>query len=137
MLRILQTAQLAQAFAQDPILGAGPGKVFPSVARGYLVMSTSVNDSPMEFPAKYGIVGVALLLAAVVQLIRFGRERAGLFGSSPALRALAAYGIFAFIVSVAHSPIVDKGFSFGLAFLLALSLMETGDQRVADPPFRK
>lgn len=132
LLRILQTAQLAQAFARDPILGTGPGKVFPSVARGYLVMSTSVNDSPMEFPAKYGIVGVLLLLAAVVQVARFGRERARAFGGSPALRALAAYAIFALIASIAHSPIVDKGFAFGLAFLLALSLVENCGEPAGD-----
>lgn len=128
LLRILQTAQLARAFARDPIFGTGPGKVFPSVARGYLVLSTSVNDSPMEFPAKYGLVGVVLLLAAVAQVVRFGRERARAFGCSPALRALAAYAIFALIASIAHSPIVDKGFSFGLAFLLALSLFENREE---------
>jgi hypothetical protein len=136
MLHFAQTTQLFEAFARHPVLGTGPGEVFPSVGRGYLVMSTAVNDSPMEFPAKYGSIGVLLLLAAVLQVIAFGRESARTYGSTPALRALAAYGIFAIIVSLAHSPIVDKGFAFGLAFLLALSLIERGahtDEPLMEP----
>jgi hypothetical protein len=116
---------LAQAawttFTTEPIVGVGPGHVFNW--KGYSRhVGFSTIDTPLGFPAKFGVVGVLVLLWLSFQLgylcMRLLRNH------GPTVPILSLFGFL--IVSAAlfaiALPLEDKGFSFGLLLLLALGL---------------
>jgi hypothetical protein len=121
-----------RTFLSEPVLGAGPGHAFEwSTAKG--VQKASFNiDTALSFPAKFGIAGVVLLLAVVLAFALSARDAGRGAGLSIPQVALFGYAVLAILSLPFSSPLEDKGFSFGLLFLLALGLPEEGETRNDD-----
>lgn len=111
-------------FVSKPVLGAGPGHLFAwTTAKGTDKASFRI-DTALSFPAKFGAAGLLLLLAIVLALAAFHQKVGRSSGLIVPQVALVGYAALAFCSLPFSSPIEDKGFSFGLLFLLALSLPE-------------
>lgn len=128
VIRFAQTQAAAAQIEAHTLLGTGPGHIFEWIhpLTETRIAAAFTLDSPLAFPAKFGIVGVALLLILVFTfgslLVRLSRHptlpRWGLIGfSATQVAAMLLLG----------APLEDKGFSIGLLFLLAMSLDRRGD----------
>ncbi len=127
--RLSQTLSAAPVFLQSPLLGGGPGHIFEfRDLQGKPMATYSIVDTPMAFPAKYGLIGIAFLAAAAGALYVFIRRVVRISGMTPAVLALIGYALFSIGRMLLGSPFDDKGYSMGLMFLLALCLIE------AQPP---
>ena len=82
-------------------------------------------DTSLSVLAKFGIVGTTLILALAIAFVLFLRNAARGSGITVAQTALMGYAAMALLISPFAVPLEDKGFSFGLLFLLALSLPAT------------
>jgi O-antigen ligase len=121
-----------QAFGSHPWFGVGLGHPFYWRDQTGGIQTTAILDTPLSTPAKIGLVGLAALGAALYALYRYIR----FIGShrTPAQKAAAAYvGIWVANLPLAL-PFDDKGFAFGLLFLMALMVAEqaTGLGGVSD-----
>lgn len=120
--RSVQTRLAWQTFISEPILGTGPGHSFEwEDYLGEPVVSFQV-DTSLSILAKFGIVGIAPILALAIALMLFLRKAARGSGITVAQAALMSYAALALMISPFSVPLEDKGFSFGLLFLVALSL---------------
>lgn len=112
-------------FREHPVLGAGPGHPIPWINNGGTLVTKATVDSPLEYLAKFGLLGLWPLVVLAVSLgrvLRRLRRRTG--ERSIAQLALIGYaGIFVAwsVLSVAFD---DKGFASGVLVLLAVALGE-------------
>jgi hypothetical protein len=120
--RASETRVAWQTFVSKPVLGAGPGHMFEWTNFLGKHRASFAIDTAMSFPAKFGVAGVILLLALTLAFVSFLRRAVQGAGITVAQAALVGYIALAFLVLPFASPFEDKGFSFGLLFLLALSL---------------
>ncbi len=122
--RASETLVLFRAFVEDPVFGTGPGKIFawPTFEGGHMSEGFNVTDSPLVYPAKYGLVGVTMLLVVVVIFRRFLHAMRDIAEQDEPLLALVAYSVFSLVYMVVGPFYEDKGFAMGLLFLLSLSL---------------
>lgn len=123
--RLWETIEATKVFMAQPVLGVGPGHEFTIKRANHKVLTTySIVDTPMEFPAKYGLAGIGILFIAGYALYAFIRSAIrGGDDSAPAL-ALVGFGLFSFVRILVSSPFDDKGYSMGLLFLLALCVID-------------
>ena len=126
--RAEETRLAWRAFRSEPLLGTGPGHVYEwTTATGRPKASFNI-DTGLAFPAKFGIVGVvalAALTAAFASLLRRGGRAGGISVPQAALLGLGALTVLNLPLGM---PLEDKGFSFGLILLLALSLPKESAQ---------
>jgi hypothetical protein len=124
-----------ETFEANVLVGVGPGHLFewpypytkPGIRTGYNM------DTPLAFPAKFGVVGLALLAASIVAYIVFLRR---LFARRPlATHQLALAGFAAVVVAAVPlgTTFEEKGFSFGLLFLLAAVVRANGSPNSKEP----
>lgn len=110
-----------ETFKANLVVGVGPGHLFewpypytkPGIRTGYNL------DTPIAFPAKFGLVGLGVLGASIGAFIVFLRR---LVARRPlATHQLALAGFAAVVVAAVPlgTTFEEKGFSFGLLFLLA------------------
>ena len=123
--RLAQTQAAWDAFEDAPLLGVGPGHLFEWVDPSGNELSVTVVDSPVEYLAKFGLLGLWPLLVlawAVGRTLRLLRVRAG----ERTVGQLAIVGLAgAFVCWWALGvPFNDKGFASGFVLLLALALSE-------------
>jgi O-antigen ligase len=117
-----QTRLAWRTFLSQPALGVGPGHTFEWTNVNGLPRSSFHIDTSLSFLSKYGVVGLVLLLALVVAFASFLKNAShGSRLTAPQL-ALVGYAALAILAMPFSTPLEDKGFSFGLLFLLALSL---------------
>ena len=119
--RLAQTDIAWDVFRSHMIFGAGPGYEFvwydPLTG---LPESSQYIDSPMQFSAKFGALGLMFWISFVVAygsvLLRLNRP--------PSVFRAAAFGFAAIQLAWAFvgSPLSDKGTALSLLMLLALSL---------------
>jgi hypothetical protein len=128
--RVEQTREGWSAFLDNPLFGVGPGHLFEGRSPTDARILTFNIDSPAAFPAKFGLVGIGVLLVVVIGY--------GLFLKGLPLRAevasrasLIAYSAVVLAMAALLSPIEDKGLSFGMFFLLALSGTDSGSGELA------
>lgn len=116
-------------FRSSPIFGVGPGYSFSYVPQGSQVPNIGFQlDTPLTFPAKFGIVGLFVAAFVATRFWSFLRRMARLAPDIPYL-ALAGYlGVVAGM-SFLSPPFEDKGFSYGLILALALVLKSARDSR--------
>jgi hypothetical protein len=123
LIRATQNETAYERFAMRPVLGAGPGIRFTF---GHPITHERVDsgftlDSPLVFPAKFGIVGVVallLLIGGYASLFKKLRK-----APNVAATALVGFAVVQLVRTIAiGSAIEDKGFTFGFLLLLALSL---------------
>lgn len=121
----LGQAEVAWSVAtSNPILGRGPGTVFVWSTVDRRQVSSFVLDTPLTFPAKFGFVGLLILVYVVWKYWSFVRSLIRLQGPTIASLALIAYMAIIAGTALGVSPLEDKGLSFGLMLMLALALGE-------------
>lgn len=96
-------------------------------------MSDFILDTPMTFPAKFGVLGLLVLLLRVAGFLAFARRLGR--GGPPTVAYLTLLGFLAAVAALAFlaPPFEDKGLSFELILILALSLAETSRPAAATP----
>jgi O-antigen ligase len=109
-------------FSSSPVFGGGPGTYFNWTVANGEKRSAFIIDSPMAYPAKFGIVGLGALAFLIVSYASFLRSIFRLNHPSPETLALAAYVAIGIAVSFLTNPLEDKGWTLGLVLLLALVL---------------
>jgi hypothetical protein len=120
--REAQARVAADIFSANPIFGAGPGTRFNfTVANGDRT-SAFVLDTPVDFAAKFGIVGLGVLVFVVGCYTSFMRLSFRFDHPRPETLALAAYAVVVVAGCMLGNRLEDKGFSLGLMLLLALVL---------------
>jgi hypothetical protein len=132
--RAEQTTMAWQTFLASPLFGTGPGHVYEyrrvsgeiELYRGYAI------DTALAFPAKFGLIGVALVLLAAWAYVRLAGDLRRFPQAAAARGALIAWGMVSLLTLPLTVPWEDKGYSFGLLFLLALCL--AGADRAAPQP---
>lgn len=123
--RITQSIVAWNTFKANPLYGAGAGTAFEWKPQGLPSRSSSILDTPVTFPAKFGLLGLATVLLVVGKYWSFTRVLARR-RREPTVAQLALVGYLAVVASSAilNNPLEDKGLSFGLILVLALVLGE-------------
>ena len=109
-------------FEGHPALGVGAGFRFTwSISNGRTSISrTAYNvDSPLGFPAKFGILGLFLVGLSVLATARFVCVTLPM-ASPIAWSALAGFGCVVLAFVLFGVPMEDKGVAFGLLGLMAM-----------------
>ena len=118
-----------------PPLGVGPGYVFEWLDYKGDPLSSFSIDTGLAIPAKFGIAGVVMLVALSIAYLAFLRKARAASGPTVAHVAVVALFVLAIMGLAFSAPFEDKGFSFGLLFLLALSLPEEQETaNLSQPP---
>jgi O-antigen ligase len=112
-----------QTFKAHPIVGAGPGHTFTWSCRSSGCLTGTLSrydiDSPLTFPAKFGLLGLVALAFVVYGLVGFLRARRRT-APHDAWLALAWYLVFAVLELPFGWPLEQKDFALGLLLLGAL-----------------
>jgi O-antigen ligase len=123
-----ETRAASKVFKSNVVVGSGPGTAFDWERADGTEVSSFTLDTPLTFPAKFGLVGLAALAFAITRYWSFVRalfrSRRVTIGSL----ALVGYLAVAAFSIPASSPFEEKGFSFGLVLLLALTLSEANER---------
>jgi hypothetical protein len=135
-IRLVETRAARAVFESHLLIGAGPGYLFTwtdpltGIGRSY-----SYIDSPLQYPAKFGIVG--LLLLGTLAFKMAGLLRASMRAPDIYRVALVGFSVSVLVSAIVQrSPIDDKGLSMSLLllFTLSLPLHDTGPDRLATDP---
>jgi hypothetical protein len=117
-----ETRAARTVFYANPIFGAGPGTVFNWTVTNGDKHSGFDLDSPVDFPAKFGIAGLVVVGFLVLGYGSFLRSSFRVNHPRAETLALASYAALAVAGSVLTTPLEDKGLTLGLVLLLALAL---------------
>lgn len=119
--RVAQWAAAWELFLDSPLIGVGPGHSIEWTDISGLPRDDFTADTPLVLPAKFGLVGTIVVALLVAAYVRTG-ELVKLDGWAAIDVAVFGYGVAAVVGLPFGMPLEDKGFSFGLALLLALVL---------------
>jgi O-antigen ligase len=131
--RVEQSRVALDAFKAHPVLGTGPGTQFAWVTQDGRQMSDFFPDTPMTFPAKFGALGLLILLFLVAMYFTFARRLGRGRPPTVAYLTLLGYLLLVAALGLLGPPFEDKGLSFGLLLILALALAEA-DRPVTTTP---
>ncbi len=131
--RVEQSRVAFDAFDAHPVLGTGPGTRFDWVTHDGQRMSDFILDTPLTFPAKFGTLGLLVLLFLVASFFAFARRLGR--GRPVTVAYLTLLGYLAVVAALGFlsPPFEDKGLSFGLILVLALALAEASRRPAAAP----
>ena len=118
--RQAQTRAARDVFYAHPVLGSGPGTYFTWQVMGVGERSDFIIDSPLDFPAKFGLAGLAVIVFLVLEYGSFMKAAFRFDHPRPETLALAAFAALAVLDSSLTNPLEDKGCTLGLVLLLAL-----------------
>jgi O-antigen ligase len=108
-----------EAFANHPTLGTGPGYLYSNPpARAFNL------DAPGIVPAKFGLVGMAIIALFLVSVIVTIRRIQRSYGPSPAITAARGWSVVLIVLVPLGPWIEDKGFALALAILFGLVLAD-------------
>jgi hypothetical protein len=110
----------ARIFDANPILGSGPGTTFHLISADGTRTSVFATDAATDFPAKFGIAGLAVVGFLVLSYGSFLRSALRFNHPRTETLALIAYLAVTLVETLLQNPLEDKGFTFGLILLLAL-----------------
>ncbi len=122
-IRLAESHVANEAFSHSSAFGEGPGHTysFTSPVSGVTKIFSFTLDTPLLYPAKFGVVGVAILLVLIVSFIRVLRKLNRL--PSVATAALIGFAMIGLCRTLVLSPALeDKGFTLGFLLLLTMSL---------------
>jgi O-antigen ligase/polysaccharide polymerase Wzy-like membrane protein len=131
--RVAQADAAWSVFKANPALGAGPGTVFEWEATNHLQHESFILDTPLTYPAKFGLAGLAAFVFLILGFASFLRSAFRFDHPRTETLALAAYAALAAVGCFLTTPIEDKGFSLGLILLLALVFRTTAAPASAEP----
>jgi O-antigen ligase len=133
--RLTQSSLAWQLFIREPIFGTGPGYAVDWVDESGKEHHTFNTDSPLSFASKFGLLGLAALLVVLLLGAKLIQAIHRVSGWTPPLVALLMYLSVGAAYATLAVPMEDKGFSFGLIILVALSLPvpSTSSQFAAKP----
>jgi len=126
--RQAQTRAARDVFYAHPFFGSGPGTYFSWQVTNGEQHSNFIVDSPLDFPAKFGFLGLAVILFLLLEYGSFMKAAFRLNHPRPETLALAAFAALAVLDSSLTNPIEDKGCTLGLVLLLALVFRTSGVQ---------
>jgi hypothetical protein len=126
--RQAQSHAARDVFYAHPVFGSGPGTYFSWHMRGVGQRSDFIIDSPLDFPAKFGLVGLAVILFLVLEYGSFMKAAFRFDHPRPETLALAAFAALALLDAFLTNPLEDKGCTLGLVLLLALVFRTSGVQ---------
>jgi hypothetical protein len=120
----------SEEFAAHPVLGTGPGHLYPAPAK-----LTFNLDAPGIVPAKFGLAGMFFILAFLLSVVVAVRRIRAEHGTVPAYTAARGW-MCVLLALIPFGPwLEDKGFAIALAVLFASVVSETrGPQRVPSEP---
>jgi hypothetical protein len=122
--RSRQTAAAWDAFQNTPIVGVGLGAQFEWLdAFGASKVSSEI-DTPLAFPAKFGLLGVTCLLACALVVVSWIRSLRRVEGKAVSGVALVGYLSIIGVWLLLGSPFEDKGLSLGFLLLLCMTTRE-------------
>jgi O-antigen ligase len=127
--RQAQNRAARDVFSAHPFFGSGPGTYFSWQLTNGDQHSGFIIDSPLDFPAKFGLVGLAVILFLVLEYGSFMKAAFRFDHPRPETLALAAFAAVAVCDSFLMNPLEDKGCALGLVLLLALVFRTSGAQR--------
>jgi hypothetical protein len=120
--RSLETSLLFKVWLQEPWLGVGPGHKYAIQVPGQSPLFDIVLvDSPVLPLARFGLIGVATLLALLAAL-SFSRLRRS--ATKIPAEALFAFISMVFVWAIVSSALDDKGVALGLVPLIGLAARE-------------
>jgi O-Antigen ligase len=134
-LRLAETHNALHAWRTSPVLGVGAGHIFHWTTSG-IHEGSFLIDSPAGFLAKFGLVGVLVLLGFLVAaaLVVRQRLRSGALDSVLPLVGLGAVVLCGFVFGM---PFEDKGFPVAFLLTYALTLPGAPDPTVPDTQLRR
>ena len=118
-------------FLSSPVVGVGPGHPIEWTDVSGLPRDDFFADTPLVFPAKFGLVGIEALGFVVVSYVRLfvGVVKRG--GWTAEALGLCGYGLVTSVGLPLGMPIEDKSFGFALLLLVALALSASHDPLMA------
>jgi hypothetical protein len=134
-LRTAETHDAVSAWRTSPLLGVGAGHIFHWTTSG-IHEGSFLIDSPAGFLAKFGLVGVLVLLGffAAAALVVRERLRSGALNSVLPLIGLGAVVLCGFVFGM---PLEDKGFPVAFLLTYALTLPGAPDTAVSETELRR
>jgi O-antigen ligase len=126
--RVSQNEAAWELFRDSPLVGIGPGRTIPWNNSFGVRQENPTIDSPLSYPAKFGLVGLAstlVFVAAFAATLRRFNRRTG----EATVAQLALIGFAAVVAgwSLLQNPYEDKGFSIALIVLLAVASRAAAD----------
>lgn len=116
--RAAQTAAAFEDWARAPLFGTGPAhEVIWRKADGSSE-ATLVIDSPLLYPMRFGLIGIAALAAVLLGWLKFIRATP----DAVARGTLAGTWGVAIAFAILVSPLDDKGFAMALLLAMAIAL---------------
>lgn len=134
-LRAAQTRIAVNTWHDSPVFGVGAGHIFHWKASGVPEASFLI-DTPAGFLAKFGLLGVLVLLAffAAAALVVRQRLRSGELDSVLPLVGLGAVALCGFVFGM---PLEDKGFPLAFLLTYALTLPGASDGPVTETELQR
>jgi O-antigen ligase len=114
-------------FRAAPLTGAGPGAPINWVDSFGIVRTTPTVDSPLGYLAKFGILGLVVIVVLAVAFVGVIRVLRNAGAELTSRLSLIAFGAVVLLWAVLQVPFEDKGLSVGMLLLLAVSAREFGD----------
>jgi len=117
-IRLMAYLYTSDIFSDNLFFGQGVGRTFPNPNPGG-VRENFTLDTPLVYPAKFGILGCIVLLGAMVLIFRALVKAPG---RTPLPERTAVWGTIAVLIGLMPfgAPTEDKGFMVAVALLVAL-----------------
>lgn len=122
--RIAQYGAAWALFLGSPIFGVGPGHAIEWIDVSGSRQAQYTADTPLVFPAKFGVVGVAVLGGIAFAYWSTLRRAMSRKPQSAVTLTLIGYGAATVVGFPLGSPLDDKGTSLALMLLLALAFRQ-------------
>jgi hypothetical protein len=120
--RIAQTQVAFSVFAADPLLGAGPGRVYAWTNVSGVPIESRSLDTPLMVAAEFGLLGILVCLALVGVFAWFIRLTARRIPGSPEYLCVVGLATTFGLTSLLGPPMDDKGAAYALALVLTIAL---------------
>jgi hypothetical protein len=120
--RIAQTKVAFAAFAANPLLGSGPGRLYRWVDSSGLIVEVPNLDTPLMIAAEFGLLGVAIVLALIGVFAWFIRITGRATGLGPEHLSVVGLATTFGLTGLLGPPMDDKGAAYALALVLTIAL---------------
>lgn len=120
--RIAQTQAAFVAFAADPWLGSGPGRLYTWTNSSGVRIESYDLDTPLMVPAKFGLLGILVSIALIGAFAWFIRLTRRTIGRGPEHLSVVGLAVVFGLTSFLGPPMDDKGAAYALTLVMAIAL---------------